>query len=111
MADRRPAHRRGTTGAAYQRLQKLVTTSGDVCARCGNRKGPIVRDARCEHLTHQHLKGCPTHPLAPTLGHIVDLQHGGRPRDRRNTQIEHYGCNASAGALSKKKPARTSWDW
>lgn len=111
MSDRRPAHRKGTTGAAYQKLQKAVTTGPGVCARCGNSKGPIVRDAPCRHPKHAHLKGCPTHPLAPSLGHIVDLQHGGRPRDRNNTQIEHFGCNSRAGALSKAKPKRTSWDW
>lgn len=111
MADKRPAHRRGTTGAPYRRAQKALFASGNVCARCGNAKGPIVRDARCGHPAHQHLKGCPTHPLAPSYGHIRDLQHGGSVRDPRNRQLEHFGCNASAGARSRAKPARSSWDW
>jgi hypothetical protein len=114
MANQRPAHRKGTTDRDYLRSQ-AQTVRGTICARCGNTKGPIVRDYRCNHPTHQHLPGCPTYRLAPTLGHKTDLQHGGSVKARSNHQLEHVTCNSSAGAKSRTKRAgktdRTSWDW
>jgi hypothetical protein len=114
MANKRPEHRKSTTGHAYRKLQASIFR-GTVCARCGNAKGPIVRLKGCSHPTHQALRYCPTHPLAPSLGHKQDLQHGGRPLDPRNAQLEHFGCNASAGVRARfgKRPRDpgTSWDW
>lgn len=111
MADKRPAHRRGTTGEAYRRLQRRVF-KGTVCARCGGTR--FVMDYRCDHPSHAALKGCPVHPLAKSLGHIKDLQHGGHPLDPANAQLEHLGCNSSAGARARHRVAnrsRSSWTW
>lgn len=114
MADKRPAHRKGTTGHSYRKLQAWVF-QGTVCQRCHNTKGPIVK-AKCHnHPSHAALAYCPTHPLAPSLGHKTDLQHGGRALDPRNAQLEHFSCNASAGARSKARPkpnsGHQSWAW
>lgn len=116
MANQRPHHRRGTTTRAYRRAQAFVFRQ-TVCARCGNAKGPIVRQ-RCDHPSHAGLKYCPTHPLAPSLGHKTDLQFGGSVLDPRNHQLEHYGCNASAGVKARfakhgRRAAaeRQSWEW
>lgn len=120
MAAQRPAHRRGTTSRDYRRAQAIVFRQ-TVCARCGNSKGPIVRQ-RCspdQHPHHALLKYCPTHPLAPSLGHRQDLQFGGSVLSRSNHQLEHYGCNASAGSRARWAAAkgrrgaaeRQSWDW
>lgn len=117
MANKRPRHRRGTTGDEYRRAQRQIF-KGTVCARCGNSKGPIMRVQGCDHPTHADLPYCPTHPLAPSLGHKKDLQHGGRALDPRNHQLEHFGCNSSAGAKSRAKgrgrsasASEESWDW
>lgn len=117
MAYKRPPHRKGTTGQAYRKLQAWVF-KGTVCARCHNRRGPIVRARGCAHPTHQDMPYCPTHPLAPSLGHKTDLQFGGKPRDPRNVQLEHFSCNASAGVRARRDgeqrraaPRADSWDW
>lgn len=110
MANKRPEHRKGTTGRDYRKLQAWVYASSTICARCGNSRGPIVRQG-CDHPTHQGQPYCPTHPLAPSLGHKDDLQFGGRTT-RQNSQLEHFGCNAEAGALSrstKARPNHQSW--
>lgn len=119
MADQRPAHRRGTTTRAYRRAQAIIFKQ-TVCQRCFNAKGPIVRQ-RCDPAVHPHharLAYCPTHPLAPSLGHKQDLQHGGSVLDPRNHRLEHYGCNSSAGvkarfatAKGKRTKEHQSWDW
>lgn len=113
MANKRPAHRKGTTGQRYRRLQAEVF-KGTICQRCGNAKGPIVR-AKCDtHPSHAKLKYCPTHPLAPSLGHREDLQYGGAALDPKNARLEHFSCNSTAGARSKhRKPSSThqSWSW
>lgn len=119
MANKRPAHRKGTTTRAYRKAQANVFKQ-TVCARCGNSKGPIVRQP-CDPATHPSHVGyryCPTHPLAPSLGHKTDLQHGGSVLDPRNHQLEHYGCNASAGVKARfakhgrsRAADRQSWDW
>lgn len=111
MANRRPAHRRGTTGEAYRRLQAWVFR-GTVCARCGGTR--FVMNAQCNHATHAQLGYCPVHPMAKAMGHKTDLQHGGAPLSRRNVQLEHFGCNSSAGARSRAKGPdrhRSSWSW
>jgi hypothetical protein len=110
MADRRQPHRRGANGRPYRRFRAAVIDSETVCQRCG--EGGFVTDAPCAHPSHARMRGCPTHPRYPTLGHRVDLQHGGRARDRANAGLEHFGCNASAGARSKSqaKP-HVVWDW
>lgn len=120
MADKRPAHRRGTTTRTYRRHQAELF-KGTMCARCGNSKGPITRQPcdPAKHPTHAALPYCPTHPLAPSYGHKTDLQFGGSVHARSNRQLEHYGCNAEAGARAywaarKGKPEqdnRQSWDW
>lgn len=119
MANKRPEHRAGTTGYAYRKLQANVF-KGTVCARCGNAKGPIVRQ-RCDpavHPTHEGQPYCPTHPLAPSLGHDLDCQFGGKTT-RKNSRLEHFGCNSSAGVTARmareraSKPAQqpVTWDW
>ncbi len=65
------------------------------------------------HPSHAGMPYCPTHPLAPSLGHRTDLQHGGALRD---AALEHFGCNAQAGARSKRRTIRKatrhqSWEW
>lgn len=122
MANKRPAHRKGTTGREYRKAQAWIF-KGKICARCGNTKGPIMRIKGCQHPTHQQLPYCPTHPLAPSLGHKQDLQFGGPAMDSRNHQLEHYSCNSSAGnkaRLAKERAAKTgtppqapraSWTW
>lgn len=115
MANKRPAHRRGTTTRSYRRAQANAF-KGKYCARCG---GLIVK-TKCDpakHPTHAKLAYCPTDPLAPSLGHKTDLQHGGSVLAASNHQLEHYGCNASAGSKARwaKQPKtvdhRHSWDW
>lgn len=108
MADRRPVHRKGTTGKAYRKAQQALFNSASTCARCG---GSVRRDIRCNHPKHQHLRYCPTHPLAPSYGHKTDLQHGGSVRGKHNRQLEHFGCNSRAGARSQRRNQRLSWDW
>lgn len=115
MANKRPEHRRGTTGRDYRRLQAQVFAGPQVCARCGNSRGPILRIA-CDHPSHAKLDYCPTHRLAPSLGHKQDLQHGGRT-SKANSQLEHFGCNASAGVKARmnaqhaRRTQTQSWDW
>jgi hypothetical protein len=118
MADKRPAHRKGTTGRDYRKLQAWVFR-GTVCARCHNAKGPIVREP-CDpaiHPSHEGQPYCPTHPLAPSLGHKLDCQHGGRTT-KQNSQLEHFSCNSSAGVIARMAKERSakgvqtqSWDW
>ncbi len=118
MANQRPAHRKGTTGRAYRKAQAHLFNRSKTCARCG---GPFFRQPcdPAEHPHHAKLPYCPTNPLAPSLGHIQDLQFGGSVLDPRNHRAEHYGCNARAGvearwAATKGKSAednRQSWEW
>lgn len=113
MADKRPAYRRGTTGKQWQKFRASIIGAGTVCCICGNSKGPIVTDAPCQHPAHQHLKGCPTHPLAPSLEHPKALVHGGAARSKSNAKLSHFGCNARKGQADgqRRKAKRSSWDW
>lgn len=111
MADKRPAHRRGTTGDAWRKLQRRVF-KGTVCERCGGTK--FVMNYRCAHPSHAKLRYCPTHPLAKSVGHIIDLADGGDALDPKNVRLEHLGCNSSAGSKARHRVAnrrRSSWSW
>lgn len=116
MADKRPAHRKGTTGQRYRRAQANQFRRSKICARCGGRI-VLTKCSPDRHPKHAHLPYCPTHPLAPVLGHKQDLQFGGSLLDPRNHQTEHYGCNSSAGVKARmaaergRTAARQSWDW
>jgi len=97
MADKRPAHRKGTTGRVWRRVRNKVINSTDICWICGKQ---VRRDVP------------PTHPLAPTADHTLDLQYGGSAQDARNLRLAHFGCNSRRGAQSKRRtPQRKSWDW
>jgi len=109
MAFRRPAHRKGTTGQQWRKFRASVLASSAICGRCG--EADWVTDAPCNHPTHADLKGCPTHPRYPTLGHIKALKHGGKVRDRANARPEHFRCNASAGDGTRRPEGQISWDW
>lgn len=121
MASKRPAHRKGTTGDAYRRAQVNQFRRSNICARCGHPTQHIKCNPQ-QHPKHAHLPYCPTHPLAPSLGHKQDLQDGGSVLDPRNHQTEHYGCNARAGVtarMAKQRATKTStttahrdsWNW
>ena len=66
------------------------------CARACD-LGPIRYDLRGTH-----------HPLAPNLGHIIEVDRGIDPYDETNLQLEHARCNTSAGARygNRKKGRR-----
>ena len=72
------------------------------CARqCG--LGPIRYDLRGTR-----------HPLAPNLGHIIEVDRGINPYDENNLQLEHATCNTSAGARygnrkRHKRPQSRRW--
>lgn len=110
MAAKRPAHRRGTTGRDWRLFRAKLLASGAPCWRCGT--AGWITNAPCDHESHAKLKGCPTHPMYPTVGHLKDLQHGGRPRDPANARPEHFRCNSRAGRASQgRTERRISWDW
>lgn len=110
-----PAHRRGTTGRPWRRFHASILTTATVCCICNGRRGGFVRNATCTHPTHQGLRGCPTHPLAPSLEHHQPLSLGGAVRSRHNAGAAHFSCNSSRGNGTKRshttKPARQTWAW
>ena len=107
----RPAHRRGTAGATYARFRERHTNGATHCPRCGV---ALVRDAACQHPSHQKIGYCPTHPAYPTLEHLTPLVDGGSKLDGANAAVLCYRCNAQGGgrraAAGHFKP-KTSRRW
>jgi 5-methylcytosine-specific restriction endonuclease McrA len=100
----------GRAGRNWERLKKLIYQQ-ELCFRCQNEKGPVVR-------------GIKNHPLRPSVDHIIEretlietlgLEAGlEAAEDPRNLVMAHFSCNASAGATfgnlrraaAKNPPAR-----
>lgn len=77
---------------------------GSLCGRCGE----FVDQARYNDPNSPEYN--PNHPMARSVGHIVDLQFGGAPYDPANLQLEHRRCNSKAGRASQVEPW-SSRDW
>lgn len=75
--------RRGRAGRPYRRLWAVVVRPGSVCWLC---EEPIQWGLRRSH------------PMGPSLDHVIPLDLGGDPVSRSNARPAHHGCNARRGA-------------
>ncbi|MBN9607842.1 MAG: hypothetical protein BGO26_10235 [Actinobacteria bacterium 69-20] len=76
----------------WRSLARQVCTPGSLCAKCYE---PIVFGLR------------PSHPLGPSVDHVIPLERGGDPFDLANLVPMHFGCNSSKGAKISRQSA--SW--
>lgn len=76
--DKKLAHRLGPFRQEYERNKKKILMSQDICGICGK---PVDKS----------LPG--THPLGPTIDHIIPIAKGGHPGDISNLQLAHRACN------------------
>lgn len=98
------ASNRGRRGVAWQRYRALVfarhTVNGVAsCQICG---GPV-------DMAEPYRRGRKVNPEAPTLQHVVALEHGGGLLDVANGAVAHLRCNSSEGARirnGKHRPNR-----
>lgn len=104
--------RRARAGRPYvkHRAQKLA--HGGPCTVCGDHVASLsewkAQGTRCLHPHHSQEQGCPTHPLAPSLDHLVPLNQGGSKDVRHNGGRAHYGCNSSKGDGTKQQRKTTT---
>ncbi|MGD9750302.1 MAG: HNH endonuclease [Acidimicrobiia bacterium] len=77
MKQRRP----DLIGHAHRKRRAIgIRNSGGICCLCAQ---PMRLD----------LPG--THPLGPTLGHLIPVNRGGSPTDPRNLSASHQRCNSA----------------
>ena len=89
--------RRGRDGRVWRRLVAELCPPGSWC---------LIPE--CDKPSREILFGLrPSHPLGPSLDHIVPLDDGGHPTDPGNLRPAHLGCNAARGArMAAAKRAR-----
>lgn len=74
--------RHSARGPKWEALRKQVIGEETHCHRCGQ---PVLRA----------LPG--THPLGPTVDHLIPRSKGGPKYDRSNLRLAHRRCNLTAG--------------
>jgi 5-methylcytosine-specific restriction endonuclease McrA len=74
----------------------------------------LAEESMCWLCKGVKFVNTPRHPLSRSVDHVVPLVEGGRPFDRRNLRLAHYGCNAARGARGRAPSsvdAPRSEDW
>ena len=72
-SDRQPGNR-----GAYDKAREVILKTQTICGICGK---PV-------DYSYKY-----THPLSPTVDHIIPVSKGGHPSDLRNLQLAHRCCN------------------
>jgi hypothetical protein len=95
MANRRPPHRKGTTGRPYRRLQAWVFATYNHCWICGHQV-----DKTLPYIDPQ--TGL-VNKLSKSLDHVIPCNI--RPDltlDPANARLAHFTCNSSRGNGTKR---------
>jgi 5-methylcytosine-specific restriction endonuclease McrA len=79
----------------YRRNQRIVTTSSEICWRCGQ---------SVDRTVHKR------HRLAPSADHILPVSRGGT-HALANLRLAHVGCNSSRGNRATPRRATASREW
>jgi 5-methylcytosine-specific restriction endonuclease McrA len=81
----------GRSGLAWTRIRKQVLTEEPNCWLCGQ---PLDFHAK------------PRTRWAPSVDHVLPLNRGGPPLDRRNLRAAHLGCNSRRHDGEILRPSR-----